>query len=55
MKKGEFRVGRTTIEERQVLESSANGRAEEPGKRARDQAMVLKEQMVHPVLTDCHH
>ena len=44
-KVAEYRAGKTMPEESPVGESSANGRAEEAGKRARDQARVLKDQI----------
>ena len=44
-KVAEYRVGRTMPEESPVGESSANGRVEEAGKRVRDQARVLKDQV----------
>lgn len=44
-KVSELRVGRTMMEETPVGESSANGRAEDAGKRVRDQARVLKDQL----------
>ena len=46
-KVAELRVGRTMMDESPVGESSANGRAEDAGKRVRDQARVLKDQVEH--------
>lgn len=44
-KVAELRTGRTMPEESPVGESSANGRAEEAGKKIMDQARVLKDQV----------
>ena len=41
----EFRTGESIIEDVPKGESSANGRAEDAGKRVRDQAKVLKDQV----------
>ena len=41
----EYRTGKTIPEENAVGESKRNGRVEEAGKRVRDQAQVLKDQV----------
>ena len=41
----EFRTGDTMLEESPIGEKSGNGRAEDAGKRVREQARVLKDQI----------